>query len=74
MSLERNNCPKCQGNIRIVRDRYGSYFSCIQCGYHRDVPQVQWGRRPSRARSNPFMSEAKKLADKRWRREQPPLL
>lgn len=74
MSLERNACPKCQGSIRIVRDRYGAYYNCIQCGYQRTVPDIQWGLKPSRPRPNPFMSEAKKLADKRRRRNQPPLL
>lgn len=74
MSSPRNSCPKCRGSIRMVRDRYGSFFNCLQCGYQRTAPDVQWGHKPARARPNPFAVEAKKLAEKRGRRDQPPLL
>ncbi len=28
-------CPRCQGDLREERDKYGSYEICLQCGYHR---------------------------------------
>lgn len=30
-------CPKCQGDLALNRDSYGSFFSCLQCGLMRDV-------------------------------------
>ena len=30
-------CPKCQGDLTLNRDGYGSFFSCLQCGLMRDV-------------------------------------
>ena len=27
------NCPRCQGDLREEADRYGSFISCVQCGY-----------------------------------------
>lgn len=30
-------CPKCQGDLALNRDNYGSFFSCLQCGLMHDV-------------------------------------
>ena len=30
-------CPKCQGDVALNRDGYGSFLSCLQCGLMRDV-------------------------------------
>lgn len=30
-------CPKCQGDLTLNRDSYGSFFSCLQCGLMHDV-------------------------------------
>ncbi len=30
-------CPKCQGDVMLSRDSYGSFLSCLQCGLMRDV-------------------------------------
>ncbi len=30
-------CPKCQGDLTLNRDGYGSFFSCLQCGLMHDV-------------------------------------
>ena len=26
-------CPKCSGDLREEANTYGSYISCVQCGY-----------------------------------------
>lgn len=52
-------CPRCGGKMYHVRDLYGEYNSCINCGHHSDVltgPPIElktpWkvkrGRGPSR--------------------------
>jgi hypothetical protein len=28
-------CPRCKGDLHEDKDKYGSYVSCLQCGYHR---------------------------------------
>ena len=30
-------CPKCHGDLTMGRDAYGSFISCLQCGFMRDV-------------------------------------
>lgn len=30
-------CPKCQGDVALNRDGFGSFLSCLQCGLTRDV-------------------------------------
>lgn len=30
------SCPRCQGDMFLDRDFYGSYVSCLQCGYVLD--------------------------------------
>ena len=37
-------CPHCGGNVRRVRDIYGSYRQCIQCSreiYPNALPAIQ---------------------------------
>ena len=29
-------CPKCQGDVKLSHDSYGSFLSCLQCGLMRD--------------------------------------
>ena len=31
------SCPKCHGDLTTGRDAYGSFISCLQCGFMRDV-------------------------------------
>ena len=31
------SCPKCQGDLTMSQDTYGSYIKCLQCGLMRDV-------------------------------------
>lgn len=33
------NCPRCSGDLYNERDSYGSYVSCAQCGFQRDVTE-----------------------------------
>ncbi len=28
-------CPRCSGDLNIIRDNLGYYEDCLQCGYHR---------------------------------------
>ena len=30
-------CPKCEGDVTLSHDSYGSFLSCLQCGLMRDV-------------------------------------
>ena len=32
-----NACPKCHGDLTMGRDSYGSFVSCLQCGFMRDI-------------------------------------
>ena len=43
-------CPKCQGDVALNRDGFGSFLSCLQCGLMRDVeskPPVAAKARPA---------------------------
>ncbi len=31
------SCPKCLGDLTMREDAYGSFISCIQCGFMRDI-------------------------------------
>ena len=35
--MEMKNCPRCKGDLYFDRDQYGSYKSCIQCGFMMDI-------------------------------------
>jgi Zn ribbon nucleic-acid-binding protein len=30
-------CPKCHGNLGVESDNYGTFESCVQCGYEKDI-------------------------------------
>lgn len=32
-------CPRCRGDLREDRDKYGNYATCLQCGYHQSDSQ-----------------------------------
>ena len=32
-------CPRCRGDLYLGEDIFGTYYSCLQCGYLRDVEQ-----------------------------------
>lgn len=36
-------CPRCNGDLFEDRDQYGSYITCMQCGFSKDVPGDQKG-------------------------------
>ena len=40
-------CPKCHGDVHIIKDRYGVYVQCLQCGLLKDVidSEIPWGIR-----------------------------
>ena len=31
-------CPRCFGDLFENRDHYGPFVTCMQCGFHKDVP------------------------------------
>ena len=31
------SCPKCHGDLTLGRDSYGTFMSCLQCGFMRDI-------------------------------------
>ena len=35
--MEMKSCPRCQGDLYIDRDQFGSYKCCIQCGFNVDI-------------------------------------
>jgi len=35
--IEFKDCPKYKGDLNPDRDRYGAFFTCLQCGYVKDV-------------------------------------
>jgi len=43
-------CPKCMGDLAVGRDMYGSYVSCLQCGFMRDLEIAAKSEAPSPAR------------------------
>lgn len=34
-------CPRCQGGLSLDSDIYGRYVSCLQCGFVRDVTEIE---------------------------------
>jgi len=52
--LKLKGCPKCQGALNLASDMYGRYISCLQCGFSRDLPDVQ----PQAAVAAPAAQEA----------------
>lgn len=42
----RPTCPRCRSLLRTERDVYGTYSSCLMCGYVHE-----WGRPPADLRS-----------------------
>tara|TARA_R110002020_G_scaffold463661_1_gene683857 strand:+ start:397 stop:618 length:222 start_codon:yes stop_codon:yes gene_type:complete len=37
MSKDIVKCPKCQGFLYIENDIEGKYFSCLNCGLHKNI-------------------------------------
>ena len=34
-------CPRCHGDLSLDSDIYGKYLSCLQCGFVRDVTEIE---------------------------------
>ncbi len=30
-------CPRCKGDLFLEKDEYGPEWTCLQCGYRRDI-------------------------------------
>ena len=35
--IKLKTCPKCQGDLYLSEDIFGKFFSCMQCGYLKDL-------------------------------------
>lgn len=60
--LRLKGCPRCHGDLREGKDRYGEYLTCLQCGYHQsdgrdakpsDLPLVTRRGRPRKPAAGP---------------------
>ncbi len=47
LSLTLKNCPRCRGDVIIDRDHYGWYEQCLQCGYQRDLRDIDRINQPA---------------------------
>ncbi len=39
-------CPRCQGDLYLSEDIFGKYFSCMQCGYLKDLEKLRFESSP----------------------------
>ncbi len=39
-------CPKCHGDLYLREDIFGKYFSCMQCGYLKDLDKPRLDASP----------------------------
>ena len=37
-------CPRCNGDLLEDRDQYGSFITCMQCGFSKDIPTDHRGQ------------------------------
>lgn len=35
--MKFKECPRCNGDLKQDNDRFGSFFTCLQCGYIKEV-------------------------------------
>ena len=40
------SCPKCLGDLTVAQDGYGTFISCLQCGFMKDM-EVKGASRPA---------------------------
>ena len=45
-------CPRCHGDLSLDSDIYGRYVSCLQCGFIRDVTEIE-----ARAKAKPELGK-----------------
>ena len=45
--IKFRDCPRCKGDLYLSQDVYGKFYSCMQCGYLRDVIEVNEPRNRS---------------------------
>ena len=51
--LRFRSCPKCQGDLRQDTDRFSTFFSCLQCGYVKELgATVEEWQKERRTRRN----------------------
>ena len=57
------SCPKCLGDLTVAQDGYGTFISCLQCGFMKDI-EVEGASRaapPSSAAVGAWNREAERL-------------
>ena len=37
------HCPRCSGDLFVERDQYGTFITCMQCGFAKDVAETHQG-------------------------------
>jgi len=42
--IKFKDCPKCKGDLYLAEDMFGNYFSCLQCGYLKDLDKQEAAR------------------------------
>ena len=40
LGLRLKGCPRCKGDLIFELDQWGLYEQCLQCGYLRDLQDV----------------------------------
>ncbi len=38
--MRLKGCPKCKGDMALERDVFGWYEQCLQCGYIREIAEI----------------------------------
>ena len=38
--IRLKDCPRCRGDMSFGEDTYGAFWTCLQCGFGRDVAAV----------------------------------
>ena len=50
-------CPKCHGDLTMGQDGYGSFVSCLQCGFMRDIEMRTAGVKSTTAKPVWYVNE-----------------
>ena len=45
------SCPRCQGDMYLARDYYGTYKECLQCWYVFDLDEKSLRKDPETVRA-----------------------
>ena len=48
--LRLKSCPRCSGDSVLERDHFGWFWTCLQCGYVRDLSESEVAALPAETR------------------------